>query len=249
MITNAESGTSINEISTGIYRIHTPVPPHVMPGGFSFNQYLVAGDEPLLFHTGPRALFPLVREAIDRVLPSSSLRYVSFSHVESDECGSLNDFLAIAPDAVPLTSRVAAFVSINDIALRPARAMDDGETLVAGDRIFEWIDAPHVPHNWETGYLFERSTGTLFCGDLFTQGGHDTPAVTSGDIVGPSEAFRAGGTTSGMPDFWSYSRDTAAIFEKIIARRARTLACMHGSAWSGADAEPLLRELAATVGC
>lgn len=249
MITNTQSGTSIDEIAEGIYRINTPVPPSVMEGGFSFNQYLVVDDEPLIFHTGPRALFPLVSEAIGNVLPVSKLRYIAFSHVEADECGSLNDFLAVAPDAVPLASRVAAMVSVNDIALRPARALGDGETMSTGRRTLEWIDAPHVPHNWETGYLLDRTTGTLFCGDLFTQGGASTPPLTAGDILGPSEAFRAGGTSAGMPDYWSLGAGTRAVFERIASTKPRTLACMHGSAWRGSngDGAELIMALAKSV--
>jgi flavorubredoxin len=250
MITNSQSGTTIDEIADGIYRINTPVPPAVMEGGFSFNQYLLRDAEPLLFHTGPRALFPLVSEAISHVLPVSQLRYISFSHVEADECGSLNDFLALAPDSVPLVSRVAAMVSVNDLASRPARALGDGETLtLSGGRTLRWIDAPHLPHNWETGYLFDEQTATLFCGDLFTQGGAETPPITSGDILGPSIAFRQNGM-SGMPDYWSESRHSRASFERLAATKPRTLACMHGSAWSsggnGAGAA-LLMALADTV--
>lgn len=239
--------TTIDEIESGIYRISTPVPPEAMPGGFSFNQYLVVDDEPLLFHTGGRALFPLVREAIERVMPVSRLRWLSFSHVESDECGALNDFLAVAPNASPLCSNVAAFVSINDIASRPARALSDGEIFSTGARTLEWIDAPHVPHNWETGYLLDRTTGTLFCGDLFTQPGHQTPALTESDLVEPTEAFRAGGVAGGMYDYWSSAPGTQAVIERIAATKPRTLACMHGSAWRGADAGPMLRELGRRV--
>ncbi|HKO58963.1 MAG TPA: MBL fold metallo-hydrolase [Thermoanaerobaculia bacterium] len=250
MITNPQSGTTIDEIADGIYRINTPVPPAVMEGGFSFNQYLIRDAEPVIFHTGPRALFPLVSEAISHVLPVSQLRYVSFSHFESDECGSLNDFLALAPNAEPLVSRVAAMVSVNDLAMRPARAMSDGERLtLSGGRTLRWIDAPHLPHNWETGYLFDEQTATLFCGDLFTQGGADTPPLTSGDILGPSEVFRRNGM-SGMPDYWSESRNARAIFERLAATHPHTLACMHGSAWSGngnGDGAALIMALADTV--
>lgn len=247
MITNTQSGTSLHEIESGIYRISTPVPPEAMPGGFSFNQYLVVDDEPLIFHTGPRMMFPLVREAIEHVLPLSRLRWISFSHFEADECGALNDFLALAPNASPLCSRVAAFVSVNDTALRPARALADGETISTGSRTFEWVDAPHVPHNWETGYLFDRTTRTLFCGDLFTQGGHQTPAVTESDLVEPTEAFRAGGIDGGMYDYWSRAAGTETVIERIASTNPLTLACMHGSAWRGADARPMLRELGRRV--
>lgn len=247
MITNTESGTRIDEIASGIYRISTPVPPHVMEGGFSFNQYLVRGDEPLLFHTGYRGLFPLVREAIDHVLPASTLRYISFSHVEADECGSLNQFLAAAPQAVPLCSTVAAVVQINDIADRPPRAMRDGETIDLGGHVLRWIDAPHLPHNWETGYLFDETTSTLLCGDLFTQGGHDRAPLTSDDILEWSEQFRLAGIDSGMPDYWSMGQGSRKTFERLAATAPRTLACMHGSAWTvngGPSAAEMLRALA-----
>lgn len=246
MITNNETGTRIDEIAHGIYRISTPVPPHVMPGGFSFNQYLVAAGEPLIFHTGPRAMFPLVREAVEHVLPVSSLRYIAFSHFEADECGALNPFLAAAPDAVPLCSTVAAVVSVNDTADRPARAMADGETIDVGGHVLRWIDAPHLPHNWETGYLLDETTSTLFCGDLFTQGGHDRAPLTSDGIVEWSEEFRLAGMP-GMPDFHSMGRDSRKTLERIAATAPRTLACMHGSAWTqngGPTAAELLLRLA-----
>jgi len=239
--------TTIHEIESGIYRISTPVPPEVMPGGFSFNQYLVDDDEPLLFHTGMRALFPAVREAIEKVMPVSRLRWLAFSHFEADECGALNELLTVAPEAAPLCSRVAALVSVNDQALRPARAVADGERFTTGARTFEWIDAPHVPHNWETGYLLDRTTSTLFCGDLFTQGGHQTPPLTESDILESTESFRVAGIEGGMYDYWSGGDGARTIIERIAATKPRTLACMHGSAWRGADAGPMLLELAARV--
>ena len=154
MITNAASGTNVHEIAPGIYRINTPVD---IPGGpsFNFNQYLIADDEPLLFHTGPRRMFPLVAEAIGKVLPLPTIRYVAFSHVEADECGALNDFLAAAPGAVPVCGQVAAMVSVNDLADRPARALADGEVLTTGKHALRWFDAPHVPHGWECGFMME----------------------------------------------------------------------------------------------
>src|SRR4051794_40822443 len=191
MITNSESKTQVDEVAAGIYRISTPVPPAVMPGGFSFNQYLVADDEPLLFHTGPRRMFPLVREAIAAVLPLERLRWISFSHVEADECGSLNQLLAVAPRAEPLCGEIAAMVQMNDLADRAPRVLADGEEIALGSHRLRWLATPHLPHAWECGYLYESSTRTLLCGDLFTQPGHETPPLTRGDILGPSEAMRA----------------------------------------------------------
>lgn len=232
--TNASTGTNVHEIADGIYRINTPV--DIVPGGFSFNQYLILDDQPLLFHTGPRKMFPLVREAVESVMPVSRLRFVALSHFEADECGSLNEWLAVAPDSVPLCSQIAAMVSVNDVADRPARAMADGEELTLGKHSVKWLDAPHLPHGWETGYLMDTATKTMFCGDLFTQGGIGERAVTEGDILETSEAFRK------PLDYFSHSTNTTQLIEKLASELPDTLACMHGSAWRG-DGANLLRAL------
>jgi flavorubredoxin len=236
MITNQHSGTNVHEVADGIYRINTPVALPDGPG-FSFNQYLIVDDEPLLFHTGPRRMFQLVREAVANVLPVAAIRYVGFSHVESDECGSLNEWLAAAPQAVPLCGMVAAMVSIEDLADRAPRVLGDGELLKLGSRRVRWFDTPHLPHAWECGFLNEESTKTLLCGDLFTQGGADLPALTESDILGPSEAFRH------QMDYFSHSRHYRPMLERLAATGPATLACMHGSAWRG-DGAGLLRALA-----
>jgi hypothetical protein len=160
-ITNIESGTNIHEVADGIYRISTPLPPTFIPGGFSFNQYLIVDDEPLLFHTGPRKMFPLVREAVQSVMPVEKLRFVAFSHFEQDECGSLNDWLAAAPEAIPVCSKIAAMTSINDLAERAPKVLVDGETLSLGSHVVRWFDTPHLPHGWECGYMMEQRTRTL----------------------------------------------------------------------------------------
>ncbi|MDQ3282269.1 MAG: MBL fold metallo-hydrolase [Acidobacteriota bacterium] len=238
MNTNEHSGTRIHEIAEGIYRINTPV--EIPNGAFSFNQYLVIDDEPLLFHTGPQKLFPFVREAVSRVMDAERLRWIAFSHYEADECGSLNDWLAIAPQSQPLCSTTAAIVSVNDVAARPARAMADGETLSLGRRTVQWFDTPHLPHGWETGYLADVTSRTLFCGDLFTQPGRGDDALVSSDILGPSEAFRE------SMDYYAHSKNARPLIEKLAAFSPETLACMHGSAWRG-DGGALLRELANAV--
>jgi flavorubredoxin len=234
MITNSASGTRVDEVADGIYRISTPVT--VLPGGFTFNQYLVHDEQPLLFHSGPRGLFPVVSEAVAAVTPLDTLRYVGLSHFEADECGSLNEFLAAAPQAVPVCSQVAAMVSVDDVASRKARALADGEVLELGRHRVRWIDTPHVPHGWECGYLFEHATRTLLCGDLFTQGGAEHPPVTEHDVLGPSEAMRA------ALDYYAHGTGTRASLERLAALRPETLACMHGSAWRG-DGQALLRAL------
>jgi flavorubredoxin len=240
MITNPQSGTNVHEIAAGIYRINTPVSIPGDPGGFNFNQYLIVDEEPLLFHTGPRRMFPLVREAIEKVIPVERLRYVGMSHFEADECGAMNEFLAVAPRAVPLCGRVAALVSVNDVADRPARALADGETLALGRHTLRWFDTPHMPHAWECGLMMDLTTRAFFCGDLFTQGGAVHPPVTEGDILAPSEAFRA------QMDYYAHAPDTAERLERLAQERPSTLACMHGSAWRG-DGAALLRALAVAV--
>jgi flavorubredoxin len=235
-ITNRESGTNVHEIADGIFRINTPV---LLDGGagFSFNQYLILDDEPLLFHAGLRRMFPLVREAVASLMPVERLRYIAFSHVEADECGSLNEWLAVAPQSVPVCGAVAAAVSIGDLADRAPRALADGELLALGRHSVRWLDAPHLPHAWECGFMMDERTSTLLCGDLFTQGGTDLPPVTDSDILGPSEAFRH------QMDYFSHSRNAPLLIEKLASRNPATLACMHGSAWRG-DGARLLRALA-----
>ena len=234
-ITNKQSGTNVHEVADGIYRINTPVTIEGA-GGFSFNQYLIQDDEPLLFHTGPRKMFPLVREAVASVLPVEQLRYVGLSHVEADECGSLNEWLAAAPQSVPVCGTVAAMVSIGDLADRAPRGLGDGEVMSLGRHRVRWLDTPHLPHAWECGYLMEESTRTLLCGDLLTQGGSDSPPLTEGDILGPSEAFRR------EMDYFSHTRNVRVLIERLAAAQPTTLACMHGSAWRG-DGAALLRTL------
>lgn len=233
-ITNTSTGTNVDEIADGIYRINTPV--SNIPGGFSFNQYLILDDQPLLFHTGPRKMFPLVREAVESLIPVQQLRFIGLSHFEADECGSLNEWLAAAPHAMPLCSQIAKMVSVDDFADRSSRAMTNGELLELGKHSIKWLDAPHLPHGWETGYLMETTTATMFCGDLFTQGGYGNVALTEADILEPSEAFR-------QPlDYFSHSINTEGLIEKLACERPTTLACMHGSAWRGNGAH-LLRAL------
>jgi flavorubredoxin len=239
MITNTQSCTNVHEVADRIYRINTPMK---LPDGgqFSFNQYLIVDDAPMLFHTGQRQLFPLVREAIDAVMPAERLQYLGFSHFEADECGALNAFLAVAPHAVPVCSQIAAMVSITDYADRAPRALADGEDLRLGRHTLRWFDTPHMPHSWECGLMMDMSTRTFFCGDLFTQGGAGEMPLTESDILGPSESFRA------PMDYFAHAPRTSAILERLARERPATLACMHGSAWRG-DGARLLRELSVAL--
>jgi flavorubredoxin len=238
VITNPQSGTNVHEIAAGIYRINTPV--KVPVGAFSFNQYLIADEAAMLFHTGPRRMFDLVREAVAAILPPEQLRYVALSHFEADECGALNEFLAIAPEAVPVCSRVAAMVSVDDVADRKALALADGETLNLGRHALRWFDTPHLPHAWECGLMIDDTTRTLLCGDLFTQPGKGKKALVETDILGPSEKFR------GAMDYFAHTASTDAMLERLANEAPTTLACMHGSAWRG-DGAALLRALATAV--
>jgi flavorubredoxin len=237
MITNSSSGTNVHEVAAGIYRINTPV---AFPGGggeFSFNQYLIVDEEPLLFHTGQRRMFPLVREAIGKVMPLERLRFVGFSHVEADECGSLNEFLEVAPRAEPVCGAIAAMTSIGDLANRAPRVLADGTVLSLGAHQVRWFDTPHMPHGWECGLMMEAATRTFLCGDLFTQGGKGEKPLVETDILEPSEQFRA------PMDYFAHSPNTGAILARLAEEKPTTLACMHGSAWRG-DGGNLLRALA-----
>jgi flavorubredoxin len=236
-IVNQESGTRIDEIADDIYRISTPVPPsEALPPGFTFNQYLIKDEQPLLYHTGLRHMFDLTRQAIASVMPVDKLRYIGFSHVEADECGALNDFLGVAPQAVPLCSDIAAMVSVEDMANRPPQPMADGQTIDLGRHKVTWLATPHLPHGWECGHLFEQTTRTLFCGDLFTQFGAEHPPVSSDDILELSEQARAG------LDYFSHTANCAPLMTKLANCEPEILACMHGAAFKG-DGGALLRKL------
>lgn len=224
--------TTTTEIADGIHRITT----FVDVPGMHFNQYLVVADEPLLFHTGPRALFPAVSEAVGRIIPAESLRWITFGHVESDESGSMNDWLTLAPDAQVAHGATALLVSLNDLADRPPRMLADGEVVDLGGKRVRWLDTPHVPHGWEAGVLFEESTKTLFCGDLFTRVG-PVDAITSDDIVGPAIA------AEDMFHATALTPATAPTIRRLTECGATTLALMHGAAYTG-DASTALGDLA-----
>jgi flavorubredoxin len=228
--------TKVSEIAAGIYRLSTFVAEVAPPAGFTFNQFLITGDEPLLFHTGPRRMFPLVREAVSRLMPPEKLRWIAFGHYEADECGSMNDWLGIAPQAQVAHGATGCMVSLNDMADRAPRILADGEAIELGARRIRYLDTPHIPHGWEAGLIHEETTGTLFCGDLFTQVGNDK-ALTEGDIVGPAIAaedmFRASSLNPGTGD----------TIRKLADLKPRTLALMHGPSFTG-DCSGALKALA-----
>jgi flavorubredoxin len=213
--------TSTHEIANRIYRLSTCVP-DAAPGGFTFNQFLVDADEPMLFHTGGRGMFPLVSQAIARVVPLERLRWIGFGHVESDECGAMNEFLAAAPHAQVAHGATGCMVSLDDLCDRAPRKLADGEVIDLGGKRVRHIDTPHVPHNWESRVLYEETTGTLFCGDLFAHAGNG-PALTDSDILGPAlaaeELFHA----------TALSPATAKTIRGLAALDPQMLALMHGS--------------------
>jgi flavorubredoxin len=225
----------IDEVADGIFRFSTFVP-DIGPTGFTFNQYLIVDDEPLLFHTGLRHMFPQVKDAIATLTPLESLRWITFGHLEADESGAMNELLEVAPRAEVAHGATGCMVSLNDLALRPPVPLTDGEIIELGAHRIRHIDTPHVPHGWEARILFEETTGTLLCGDLFTHLG-DGPAVTTDDIVGAaSQAEDVFGASCITPTTGSTIRDLADLAPS-------TLAVMHGSCFSG-DGARALRALA-----
>ena len=238
MIANMDTGTHVDEVAAGIYRISTPM--NVIPGGFTFNSYLIADEEPMLFHAGYRKLFPTTLEAIGKVMPVEKLRWIGGSHFEGDEFGALNELLAVAPAATPFGTEVGVLTSLNDYALRPARGLGDGEEFSIGGRRMKWLYTPHVPHGWDCGILFDLTTRTLLCGDLFTQPGAQMPAVTESEVLTASESMR------GMMDYYAHATSTTAVLERLAELRPELLACQHGSAYRG-DGASLLCALAATL--
>jgi flavorubredoxin len=229
---NVEPGGTMNtkttEIADGIYRFST----YLEPANLRFNQYLIAGDEPLIFHCGYQKLFPLVSAAVARVAPLDSLRWITFGHYEADECGSMNEWLRVAPKASIAFGEIGCMVSVGDMALRAPRALKDGETIDLGGKRVKYFYTPHVPHGWDAGLLFEETTRTLLCGDLFTQVG-DGPDVTESDIVAPAlsaeDMYLASSLTAAM----------APTIRKLAKLEPTALALMHGPAFRGNAARAL----------
>ncbi len=215
-----------SEIAKGVYQFSTLVSEVASPLGFTFNQYLIAADKPLLFHTGPRHMFGDISDAVSRIMPVTELRWVSFGHIESDECGSMNQWLAAAPNAQVVHGTTACMVSLNDLADRPPRILADGEVLDLGGKRVRWLDTPHVPHAWESGLIYEENTRTLFCGDLFAQAG-DSPPLTKDSIV------EAATQTEDMFKATALTPQTAGTVRRLAALAPQTLAVMHGSCFAG----------------
>jgi flavorubredoxin len=233
--------TTTTEIATDVYRISTFAPDY----GIQFNQFLVHDDEPFLMHTGFRSMFAATRDAVARVLNPSRLRWIGFSHFESDECGALNEWLALALEAQTVASFAAVMVNLNDFAARPARALADGEVVKTGRRRLRFLATPHVPHGWDAGLFFEETDRTLMCSDLFFQPGEQPPLLT-GDIVGPARAAMVQGQAGPLAKDMPYTPYTDATLQRLADLSPRTLATMHGASFSG-DGGNALRELALVV--
>lgn len=229
---------AIEEIAPDLYRIST----YVSEADLQFNQFLVMDDEPLLFHTGMNSIFPLVRDDVARVIDPSRIRWISFSHFEADECGSLNEWLRLAPAAQPVCSMVGAMVSVNDFAIRPALGMADGDALKTGKHRFRFVQTPHVPHCWEAGLLFEETNATLLCSDLFHQSGNVEP-LTESDVIGRARKTLVDYQAGPLANYMPYTKQTDGILQKLAGLRPRTIAPMHGSAYVG-DGERAVRDLA-----
>lgn len=226
---------TVDEIAESIYRISTWIP-DVSPEGFTFNQFIVRGDESLLFHTGPRMLFPLVAEAVATVVPVESLRWITFGHVEADECGSMNMWLTAAPRSEVAHGALGCEVSLNDLCDRPPRALQEGEVIDLGGKRLRQISTPHVPHGWEAQLFFEETTGTLLCGDLLSQVGAP-PALTTDDLLDPALAAEA------MFHATCLTPQTAPTLRSLGDLDPTTLAVMHGASFQG-DGHKALYELA-----
>jgi flavorubredoxin len=232
---------AITEIAPDLYRISTYIPDI----NLQFNQFLVTDDEPLLFHTGMNSLFPLVHEAVASVIDPATLRWISFSHFEADECGSLNKWLELAPSAQPLCTMIGAMVNINDFAIREARGMMDGEVLETGKRRFRFLQTPHVPHCWEAGLLFEETNGAFLCSDLFHQSG-DVEPLTESDIIERARQTLKESLTGPFANYMPYTKQTDVILQQLAKLEPRTIVPMHGSAYTGNGAQAI-RDLAVSM--
>ena len=228
--------TKVAEIAPKIYRLSTFVPDIAPPAGFTFNQFLVDGDEPLLFHTGPRAMFPLVSDAVGKITPIGRLRWISFSHLEADESGAMNLWLAAAPKAQVTHGALACMVSLNDLCDRAPRPLNDGEVLDLGGKKLRHIDTPHVPHGWDAGLFFDETSRTLLCSDLFSHAGLTKP-LTSESLIDPAIASEDAFLATALTPL------TAPTIRKLAALKPKTLAVMHGASFEG-DCAGALNSLA-----
>lgn len=233
--------TTINEIAPDVFRINTFFPDF----NLGFSQFLVRDEQPLLFHTGMRGLFPTVRDAVAKLINPADLHWIGFSHFEADECGSINEWQAIAPHATPVTSMIGKMVSVDDFATRPAKGMVDGEEFSTGSHTFRFIQTPHVPHGWDAGLLFDTTTDVLFCSDLMHQSG-DVEPRTSNSVLDRVRETLVEYQASPLADYLPYTPMTESIMQKLMSLNPKVLAAMHGSVFEG-DGANALKEFSGIV--
>jgi len=233
--------TAINEIAPDLFRISVYVPAFDM----QFNHFLVRDEEPLLFHAGFKGMFPVLREAVASLIDATTLRHVGWSHFESDECGALNHWLELAPQAQPVCTLVGKLVSVDDFSIRPARGMTADEVLTTGKYRYRFYRSPHLPHGWDAGVLFEETRKTLFCSDLFHHFG-DVAPVTSSDLIEPSRQAMARLQQGPLEGYIPYTRQSEGVLRSLAELKPETLAVMHGSSYIG-KGEKLLTELAGVI--
>lgn len=227
--------TKITEIAPDIFRIST----FFEAFNIQFCQFLVRGDEPLLFHTGMRGIFPVVKDAVATLMDPAKLRWLAFSHFEADECGALNEWMSIAPNAAPVCSLVGKMVSVDDfVGNDRSKGMTDGEVLETGSHRFRFLATPHVPHCWEAGFMFEETNGVLFCSDLFHQNG-DTEPLTTSDVVGAARDTIVDYQKGPLANYMPYTKSTDSELKRLAELRPKVLAAMHGSAFEGDGAQAI----------
>jgi flavorubredoxin len=233
--------TAINEIAPDLFRLSIYVPAFDM----QFNHFLVRDEEPLLFHAGFKGMFPALREAVGSLIDPTKLRHVAWSHFESDECGALNHWLDLAPQAQPVCTLVGKLVSVDDFAIRPARGMTAEEVLNTGKYRFRFYRSPHLPHGWDAGVLFEETRKTLFCSDLFHHFGNVAP-VTSSDLIDPSRQAMLRLQQGPLEGYIPYTRQSEGVLRSLAELKPQTLAVMHGSSYVG-EGDKLLTDLAGVI--
>jgi flavorubredoxin len=233
--------STVTEIAADVFRISTWAPEY----GIEVNQFVVRDDEPFMMHTNFRQLFPETREALARIIDPARLRWIGYSHFESDECGALNEWLAAAPQAAAVASVVGQMVNLSDFAARPARGLADDEVLVTGRHRIRFLATPHLPHGWDAGLFFDETTRTLFCSDLFFQPGECEP-LSKEDLVGRARDAIVQGKSGPLANDMPYTLKTDAMFQRLAALEPSTLATMHGSSYAG-DGGRALRDLAVVV--
>jgi flavorubredoxin len=233
--------TNIDEIAPDLFRLSIYVPDIDM----EFNHFLVRDDEPMLFHAGLRSMFPSLRDAIATLVDPSRLRYLAWSHFESDECGALNEWLQLAPEAEPVCTLVGKLVSVDDFSIRPARGMTADDVLCTGKYRYRFYPSPHIPHGWDAGVLFEETQKTLFCSDLFHHFGNVAP-LTSSDLIGPTRQAMQKMQQGPLASYMPYTRATEGVLRSLAELKPETLAVMHGSSYRG-QCDRLLSELAGVI--